>query len=85
MAAERGIKAAALHLRVLNPLQDGPIRAFLKGKKRILIPEMNYNGQLAFILRARYLIDPIQLAVCEGRPIKVVEILQAIEEAAHGH
>ncbi|MBI3006759.1 MAG: 2-oxoacid:acceptor oxidoreductase subunit alpha [candidate division NC10 bacterium] len=85
MAAEKGIRAAGLHLRVLNPLQDESIKAFLKGKKRIVIPEMNYNGQLAHILRARYLIDPIQLDVCEGRPIKVVEILQAIEEAAHGH
>jgi 2-oxoglutarate ferredoxin oxidoreductase subunit alpha len=85
MAAGKGIRVAALHLTVLNPLQDEPIKAFLRGKKRIVIPEMNYNGQLAYILRARYLIDPIQLDICEGRPIKVVEILQAIEEAAHGH
>ncbi len=82
-AEAKGYKVAALHPRILNPLPDAAIREFLKPLKRVIIPEMNYTGQFAHLLRSRYPIDPVQLDVCEGRPIKVCEILEVIEEAVH--
>ena len=75
-----GHKVSSVHLRWLNPLNPrlGP---YLKGFKRILVPEMN-NGQLVRILRAEFLVDAEGLNKIQGKPFKVSELCQAIAERA---
>ena len=46
---------------------------------RVLVPEMN-SGQLAQILRARYLVDVESLTKVQGQPLFSGEIEKAIEE-----
>ncbi|MEO7069199.1 MAG: 2-oxoacid:acceptor oxidoreductase subunit alpha, partial [Nostocoides sp.] len=50
-----GAKVASAHLRHLNPLpaNTGDV---LRAYQRVVVPEMN-TGQLAFLLRAAYLVD----------------------------
>lgn len=50
-----GIKVSHLHLRLLNPLHD-EIKQLMAGFKKVLVAELN-NGQLAKLLRAKFLVD----------------------------
>ena len=55
----------------------------LKRYKKVLVPEMN-TGQLAFLLRARYLLDVESYSKVQGKPFKVAEIRARAEEILAG-
>ena len=77
-AAAEGRSVAHAHLRHLNPLPPD-LGDILKRYKTVLVPEMNL-GQLARLLRERYLIDVEQLNKVQGKPFKVSEIHDRIIE-----
>src|SRR4030095_15201742 len=79
-ARAEGRKVAHLHLRHLSPMPKNP-QEVLSRYDRILIPEMNM-GQLALLIRARYLRDIVQLNKIQGQPFKEIEILTKIQELA---
>jgi 2-oxoglutarate ferredoxin oxidoreductase subunit alpha len=81
-ARAEGLRAGHLHLRFLNPLPVDLGEIFARYEK-ILVPEMNM-GQLAMILRAKYLRDVKQLNKVQGQPFKESEILDAIRALAAG-
>jgi 2-oxoglutarate ferredoxin oxidoreductase subunit alpha len=74
----RGRRIGHLHLRHLNPMprNTGDV---LKRYRKVLVPEMNL-GQLAFVLRGRYLVDAISYSKVQGKPFKVSEIVRKIDE-----
>jgi 2-oxoglutarate ferredoxin oxidoreductase subunit alpha len=67
-----GQKVSHIHLRHLSPLHRdlGPA---LSRFEKILVPEMNM-GQLAFLLRGRYLVDAISYPKVQGQPFRGKEI-----------
>ena len=75
---EAGRKVATAHLRHLCPMPSntGPI---VKRYQLVLIPEMN-SGQLAMLIRARYLVDAKTFAKIQGLPIFAEELESAILE-----
>ncbi|MCB1306806.1 MAG: 2-oxoacid:acceptor oxidoreductase subunit alpha [Leptospiraceae bacterium] len=73
-----GIAVSHAQLRYLNPFPKN-LGAILNRFKRILIPELN-NGQLAFLIRANFLKETIQLNKIKGRPFLVSEIKSKILE-----
>lgn len=73
-----GKSVSMLHLRYLNPLQKN-LGEILYRFKLILVPEMNL-GQLAKILRAKYLVPAITLSKVQGLPFKAIEIENKIDE-----
>jgi 2-oxoglutarate ferredoxin oxidoreductase subunit alpha len=75
---ERGQKVAQAHLRYLNPFPDNTGNV-LKRYKKVLVPELN-GGQLALLIRAKYLVDAVSLAKVQGKPFLVNEIVSAIEK-----
>src|SRR5581483_11720497 len=75
-AREAGHKAASAHIRHLNPLPSN-LGEVLRSFDRVLVPEMN-TGQLAQLLRAKFLIDVESLCKVQGQPIFASEIEQAI-------
>jgi len=77
-----GKKVSWVHLRYLNPLPND-LGGILKKFKKILIPEMN-TGQLAMILRAKYLVDVTTYSKVQGRPFKSAEIAGKIDEMLEG-
>jgi 2-oxoglutarate ferredoxin oxidoreductase subunit alpha len=79
-ARAEGRKVAHLHLRHLNPMPMN-LGDVLSRYERILIPEMNM-GQLALLIRAKYLRDVAQLDKVQGQPFKEIEILTKIQELA---
>ncbi|CAN5607683.1 2-oxoacid:acceptor oxidoreductase subunit alpha [soil metagenome] len=76
---KRGLKVARAHFRYLNPMPKNT-EAVLKRFKKILVPELN-SGQLAFLLRGKYLAPAQSLSKVQGRPFLVSEIEAAIEKA----
>jgi 2-oxoglutarate ferredoxin oxidoreductase subunit alpha len=77
-AQHRGLKVAQAHLRYLNPMPRNT-EEVLRRYKKVLVPELN-RGQLAYVLRATYLVDAISLPKIQGKPFLVSEIESKIEE-----
>ncbi len=74
----KGMSVAHAHLRHLNPFpaNTGDV---VRGYDRVIVPEMNL-GQLALLLRARYLVDVIGYNRVQGRPFKAEELADVIED-----
>ncbi len=71
-----GHKVACAHLHHLNPL-PGNLADVLRSFDRVLVPEMN-TGQLAQVLRAKYLVDVESFCKVQGQPLFTGEIEQQI-------
>ncbi len=67
-----GHSVAQAHLRNLNPL-PGNLGDVLARYRRVLMPEMNL-GQLALLLRGRYLVDVKSYTRVSGLPFKAEEL-----------
>jgi len=77
-AREAGHTVARAHLRHLNPLPENT-GDVLRSFDRVLVPEMN-SGQLAQVLRARFLVDVESFCKLEGQPLFAAEIEREIAE-----
>ena len=81
-ALREGLPVAVLYPEALNPLPERAIRDFAARVKRVLVPEVNYTGQLAHLLRAKYGLEAERLNKSEGTPFTPMEIYQKIKEVA---
>lgn len=77
-AIKEGKKVSHIHIRHLNPFPAN-LGELLAGFEKVLVPEMN-NGQLATVLRDKYLLELIQLNKVTGQPFKISEIHGAIDQ-----
>jgi 2-oxoglutarate ferredoxin oxidoreductase subunit alpha len=78
-----GHPVAQAHLRHLNPFPAN-LGEVLRRYDKVLVPEINL-GQLALLLRARFLADVISYNRVRGLPFRAAELAEAIEEViAHG-
>ncbi len=68
----RGHRIAHAHLRHLNPFPAN-LGEVLRSYERVVVPEMNM-GQLAMLLRARYLVDAIAYTKVAGLPFMEEEL-----------
>ncbi len=86
-ARELGLRVSRTHLRYLNPFPSN-LGEVLSRFDKVLVPEMNL-GQLAMLLRARFLKDVITYSKVQGRPFTRQEIydriLQLLELDRHVH
>ena len=64
----QGLSIAQAHLRHLNPFPHN-LGEVLQRYDRVLVPEMNL-GQLAMMLRAKYLVDVVGYNQVRGRPVQ---------------
>ncbi len=77
-----GAKVARAHLRHLNPFPANTGEV-LRRYDRVLVPEMNM-GQLAMLLRAKFLVDVHSFTQVRGLPFTTVELADAIVSLASG-
>ncbi|MDP3972570.1 MAG: 2-oxoacid:acceptor oxidoreductase subunit alpha [Candidatus Nanopelagicales bacterium] len=77
-ARRDGIRVAQAHLRHLNPFPTNTGQV-VKSYRRVLIPEMNL-GQLALLIRSRFLVDAIGYNQVRGMPFKAAELEQVIKD-----
>ena len=84
LAAVRRLRAegksvAHAHLRHLNPFPANTGEVLAR-YERVIVPEMNL-GQLAMLLRAKYLVDVRSHTSVRGLPFKVVDLAEVIDAA----
>ncbi len=77
-----GQSVAHAHLRHLNPFPRN-LGEVLGNYRHVLIPEINL-GQLALLVRGRYLVDAIPYDRVRGKPFRIAEIVEAAEAALKG-
>ncbi|MFJ8114297.1 2-oxoacid:acceptor oxidoreductase subunit alpha, partial [Streptomyces sp. NPDC096132] len=87
-AAVRRLRAAGeaiaqAHLRHLNPLPRN-LGTVLQAYDTVVIPEMNL-GQLATLVRAKYLVDAHSYNQVNGMPFKAEQLAAALKEAIDDH
>jgi 2-oxoglutarate ferredoxin oxidoreductase subunit alpha len=80
-AAVRRVRAdgghvAQVHLRHLNPFPAN-LGQVLRGYDKVIVPEMNL-GQLAMLLRAKYLVDAQSYNQVRGLPFKAAQLADVL-------
>jgi 2-oxoglutarate/2-oxoacid ferredoxin oxidoreductase subunit alpha len=77
-----GEHIAQAHLRHLNPFPRN-LGEVLGRYDKVVIPEMNL-GQLATLVRAKYLVDAHSYHQVNGMPFKAEQLATALKETIHG-
>ena len=79
LAREAGHSIAQTHLRHLNPFPAN-LDEVLHRYRRVIVPEMN-TGQLAMLLRAKFLVDVQSVSRVRGLPISSVDLCDELVAA----
>ena len=74
----KGASVSSAHLRYLNPFPRD-LGEVLSRFGTVLVPELNL-GQLALLVRAKYLVDVVSFSKVKGKPFKVSELINKITE-----
>jgi 2-oxoglutarate ferredoxin oxidoreductase subunit alpha len=82
LAAEKGIKVEAIAPKLIWPLPTNQLDEFMKSKRVIICPEVNYTGQFAELLKAHYLRPIVKVNTYSGAPFKGNQILEVVEREA---
>jgi 2-oxoglutarate ferredoxin oxidoreductase subunit alpha len=77
-ARRAGHHVAQAHLRHMNPFPAN-LGEVLRRYDKVLVPEINL-GQLALLLRGKFLVDVISYNRVRGLPFRAAELAEAIEE-----
>ncbi|PPS87981.1 2-oxoacid:acceptor oxidoreductase subunit alpha [Streptomyces sp. MH60] len=79
---KEGGRIAQAHLRHLNPFPAN-LGAVLKRYDKVVVPEMNL-GQLATLVRAKYLVDAQSYNQVNGMPFKAEQLATVLKETIDG-
>jgi 2-oxoglutarate ferredoxin oxidoreductase subunit alpha len=82
-ARRKGLAVAHAHLRHLNPFPTN-LGDVLAAYDKVLVPEMNL-GQLALLVRGRFLVDAISYTQVRGLPFKAAELEQVFTDVILSH
>jgi 2-oxoglutarate ferredoxin oxidoreductase subunit alpha len=74
----QGKSVSSAHIRHLNPFPKN-LGDLLGRFDRVLVPELNM-GQLAMLLRARYLVPAVSFPKVKGKPFKISELTAKMNE-----
>lgn len=77
-----GMDVAQAHVRHLNPMPAN-LGDVLRAYRRVIVPEMNL-GQLAMLLRAKYLVDVHSYTKVAGLPFQAEELAGVLTDAVKG-
>ncbi|MCG8921552.1 MULTISPECIES: 2-oxoacid:acceptor oxidoreductase subunit alpha [Lentzea] len=77
-----GLPVAHAHLRHLNPFPKN-LGEVLRSYDKVVVPEMNL-GQLALLLRAKYLVDAVSYTKVQGLPFKAEELQDVLADVIKG-
>ena len=82
LAKKQGIKTKLIKSIMIHPQHEDSFRNFFASCKKIIVPEMNYQGQYADLLKSRYGITPIEIHIPSVNPVSPLKIVQKIMEAS---
>ncbi|KEI45077.1 2-oxoacid:acceptor oxidoreductase subunit alpha [Saccharopolyspora rectivirgula] len=79
---KKGLSIAQAHLRHLNPMPAN-LGEVLRRYDQVVVPEMNL-GQLAMLLRSRYLVDAQSYTKVAGLPFRAEELENVLTDVVQG-
>ena len=80
IAKKKGVKTKLIKSIMIHPQREDLFREFFASCKKIIVPEMNYQGQYAALLKSRYGIKPIEVHIPAVEPVSPLKIAQKIME-----
>lgn len=75
-----GYKVSGFYPKLLNPLPAQQFEDFGAKCKRLLLPEVNFQGQLAHFVRAETSLRPEPYTICGGMPFTPEMIVNKVKE-----
>lgn len=81
IAKKQGVRSKLIKSIMIYPQPEECFREFFASCKKIIVPEMNYQGQYAALLKSRYGIRPIEIHIPAVDPVSPKKIAQKIMEA----
>ncbi|MCR4305142.1 MAG: 2-oxoacid:acceptor oxidoreductase subunit alpha [Gallionella sp.] len=75
-----GYKVKGFYPKLLNPLPVQQFEDFGASCKRLLLPEVNFQGQLAHFVRAETSLRPESYTICGGMPFTPEMIVNKVRE-----
>lgn len=79
LAQAEGIPVAVLYPKLLYPLSRPLIENFIAKRKAIIVPELNYVGQLARMIQAEFWREVISLRQFGGIPFRTRDVYEEIQ------
>ncbi len=79
---DEGLSVGALYPRVLGPFPADKIAAFCANAKRVIVPEVNYTGQLARLIRSECGLELESVAKCDGLPFTAEDVHDIVMQEA---
>ncbi len=76
----KGVKVAAMYPKLVWPIPEKQINAFAEKCKKIMVPEVNYQGQFAELIKSKTDVDPIKYNIYGGAPFTPAEMCAKVEE-----
>ncbi|WP_085440146.1 2-oxoacid:acceptor oxidoreductase subunit alpha [Magnetofaba australis] len=77
---EEGIKVKGFYPKLLYPMPVKQYEDFAAKCKKILVPEVNFQGQLSHFIRAETSIKPIPYTICGGLPFTPIMMIEKTKE-----
>ena len=78
--ADRGLRVRALYPKLVFPVPVKAIQRFASTVKKVLIPELNYQGQFAELVAAHAGVNAIRFNLYGGLPFTPAQIREKITE-----
>jgi 2-oxoglutarate ferredoxin oxidoreductase subunit alpha len=79
-AKKQGVKSKLIKSIMIHPQPEDSFRDFFASCKKIIVPEMNYQGQYAALLKSRYGIKPREMHIPAVNPVSPGKITEKILE-----
>jgi 2-oxoglutarate ferredoxin oxidoreductase subunit alpha len=80
LAEQEGLDVALLQIQMLMPLPVDAIREFINSVETVLVPEVNFQGQLARLIQAELGVTVHSMTRYTGLPMSRIEILRQIHQ-----
>ncbi len=80
LCRQKGLKVGALKVTSLFPYHEEVIRDFMSRSAQVLIPELNFQGQLANLIGHLHTREVVRMNRATGVPIPPSAILKEIEK-----
>ncbi|MCP4217848.1 MAG: hypothetical protein GY765_24615, partial [bacterium] len=80
IAAAKGVKTKLIHSIMVHPQPEEEFKRFFDSCEKVIIPEMNFQGQYAAYMKSRYGIDPVEIHIPSVNPVSPKQIAEKILE-----
>lgn len=77
---KEGVKVKGFYPKLMYPMPVAHYEAFAETCDKILVPEVNFQGQLSHFIRAETTIMPISMTICGGAPFTPIQIMNKVRE-----